>query len=348
MPEPPPPPPVYQPPSWADQVHAVSWHVPVYYATNQKLLGWKAGRVAFGPGRDALRFGRAMVSIPFTHRVGEIERPGLFFTTELANKHFVTEASYLLDPAAWSQRIQRQAKLNGKSQILVFVHGYNVPFEDALHRTAQISWDVRFKGPSIMYAWPSGARMRRYMSDEASAQMAEADLVRTLRHLLTTTKVDEFYLIAHSMGNRVLTEALLEIERTMPVARRRIKEVILAAPDIDADYFKNKIAPRLPKITQGLTLYASRRDMALMLSSWLHGARRVGYARGGVITARSIDTIDASGLRGDLLGHSVFADASAALRDIARVINDDTPPGGRGLIRMARPQLYWAFPSTPQ
>ena len=321
--------------------------MPVFYATDRALSGWVGGKAVFGGKRGDLRYGRALVTIPYEHKVGEIERPGYFFRREDADKHFTVAASYLVDPHKWAAEVQARAAKSKKSQLLLFVHGYNVTFNDALYRTAQISWDVKFDGPSLLFAWPSAGAITKYFADESSAQLAEADLVDALRLVLRETKAQEIYLIAHSMGNRVLTGALRDLALTMPAARARIKDVILAAPDIDADTFKRTIAPRLPLIASNITLYASNDDLALVTSEKIHGYGRVGLMRNGVTIIPPIVTIDASGMGTDLLGHSYVGDSVSVLGDIRAIIDDDRPPAMRGLEVVTAPGgIYWRFPST--
>jgi esterase/lipase superfamily enzyme len=41
-------------------------------------------------------------------------------------------------------------------QAFVFVHGFNVSFENALRRTAQIAYDLNFDGAPFLFSWPGG------------------------------------------------------------------------------------------------------------------------------------------------------------------------------------------------
>ena len=60
-----------------------------------------------------------------------------------------------------------------QDQALVFVHGYNNGFDDALFRTAQIAYDLKYDGAPFLYSWPSGAGIAGYPYDRESAQQAE-------------------------------------------------------------------------------------------------------------------------------------------------------------------------------
>ena len=40
---------------------------------------------------------------------------------------------------------------------LVFVHGFNVRYQEAVLRAAQINYDLKYQGPIILFSWPAGA-----------------------------------------------------------------------------------------------------------------------------------------------------------------------------------------------
>ena len=50
---------------------------------------------------------------------------------------------------------------------MVFIHGFNVPFEDAIYRTAQLAHDLDFDGAPILYSWPSRGTMLGYVAASA-------------------------------------------------------------------------------------------------------------------------------------------------------------------------------------
>ena len=128
-----------------------------------------------------------------------------------------------------------------------------------------------------------------------------------------------------------------------PNLRERLKEVILAAPDIDADVFKRDIAPALTSTGRSVTLYASSADVALAASKQVHGYARAGDSGAGLVIVPGIETIDATEVNTGLLGHSYFAESDIVLTDILRLIDQ----GVRANMRMglrpvdARAGRYW-------
>ena len=80
-------------------------------------------------------------------------------------------------------------------------------------------------------------------------------------------------MIAHSMGNQVVLEALAHAIGG-PLSRP-IGELITAAPDVDRDHYRG-IAARVRAVSRGMTLYASSADKALITSRELAGIPRAG------------------------------------------------------------------------
>ena len=203
----------------------------------------------------------------------------------------------------------------------LFVHGYNVTFADAARRTAQITFDLRFSGEPVFYSWPSQGTTTGYTVDEANIEWAKHNMKNFLKDYLTRTKADDIYLVAHSMGNRGLTKALIELMNENPELKDKITEIILAAPDIDADVFKRDIAPKMVnKIGKPITLYVSADDLALIASRKVHGNKRAGDAGKGVVIVNGVETIDASGVDTSFLSHSYFATTSTIIADILDLI----------------------------
>jgi esterase/lipase superfamily enzyme len=320
--------------------------VVVSFATDRNLMGQQGGRVRFGGLRSALVYGRAEVTFPANHTIGEVERPEIWEVRENPTRHVVIRRSGLLDSTAWMDGIRRRTERSPKRRLFLFVHGYNVPFDDAVRRTAQITYDVQFDGPALLFSWPSAGRTLGYWEDETSVRYAEPHLEAVLRDVLAKSGAQEVYIVAHSMGNRLVTAVVPTIGRSDPAARRRIKDIILAAPDVDADVFRREIAPALPQAGSHITLYASSKDWALTLSKTVHaGQARAGDTSGRITIVPSIDTIDASSLSADFLGHSYVGSSGSVLADLRRLMDADETPFQRGMTEKRQgAQIYWSFP----
>jgi esterase/lipase superfamily enzyme len=322
--------------------------MPLLYATNRKPKENALIDDFYGyDDTQTLAYGLTSISIPSLHRPGEVELPSLWKLEWSSNpaKHFRVTSITPLSPTEARDKF-RDALENAKTKsLLLFVHGYNVSFVEASYRTAQLAYDLRFPGPAMFYSWPSAGKTSGYFHDEESARLA----VRIFDQLLddiSSLNVQEVYVVAHSMGNRVVADALADRIRTGKEVSK-IRELLLAAPDINVEVFKTEIAPFLAKVsTARKTIYASSQDLALMASHVIHGFSRVGDTKNGVVVYPSFDTIDASAAAPleRSFGHSYVLDSNIVLNDVEDVILWHRPTAERTLRTLGiAPNSYWAI-----
>ena len=319
--------------------------IPVSFATDRNDTKDSDLNERFGGERAELQYGRTIVSIPYTHKLGEIERPSYWKLefSEDPKKHVMMQSLQKQNKDDFFNQMKERIAKNGKSTFL-FVHGYNVTFTDAAMRTAQITFDLRFSGEPVFYSWPSQGSTTGYTVDEANIEWARLNMKNFLRDYLTRTEADDAYLVAHSMGNRGLTKALIELMNENPELKDKITEVILAAPDIDADVFRRDIAPQMvQKIAKPITLYVSSDDLALLASRKVHGSKRAGDTGKGVVIVKGVETIDAYGVDTSFLSHSYFATTSTIIADILDLMKSGKrAPDRETLERVSRENvIYW-------
>lgn len=319
--------------------------VTVAFATDRE----KAGPSTFGSTRSsAISYGNVDVSIPRDHRMGRLETPSwwhLRFEQEPQFDVMVLRTRNMSSAEFFSTLRTDVSKAPTKS-LLVFVHGFNVGFQDAARRTAQMAYDLGFKGIPVFFSWPSQDQLVSYMADEQAIVDTEPHLLQFLRDVLKQSGADNIYLIAHSMGTRGLTHALMALAQTDVKEVRRIKEVILAAPDIGAIEFNEQIAPALRTLGAPITLYASSNDRALAASKRLHGGARAGESGEHLIVTNGIETVDASDTDTDLIGHSYYGDRRSVLADMWYLINGQLPAAKRCCLQGKPSQdapKYWVF-----
>ncbi|MEM6516727.1 MAG: alpha/beta hydrolase, partial [Bacteroidota bacterium] len=297
--------------------------LPIYFGTDRDYDSKKDLNDAFGVERSKLKYGIIDVSIPHDHRIGVIESPKIwkFEFSEDPSKHIMLQQIKVLSKRRFFENLAKDIKNSEKKSTFLFVHGYNTSFEEAAKRTAQISYDLKFEGKAVFYSWPSQASTFRYGMDEKNIEWSQSNIEVFLEDYLSKCKAEEIYLVAHSMGNRGLTRAIVEVMKDKPELRTKIKEIILAAPDIDADVFKNEIAPKMIQETKKpITLYVSADDLALKASKLLHGNARAGDAGDKIIVLDGIETIDATGIDTSFLSHSYFADTNSIISDMFEII----------------------------
>ena len=204
----------------------------------------------------------------------------------------------------------------------VFIHGYNTTFETAARRTAQLAHDLQFDGPPILFSWPSKGRAESYVADETNVAWTVPQLRAFLGKLASNVGASTIHLIAHSMGNRALTTVLETITTGRDQVAPLFRQIILTAPDIDADTFRN-LAAVISQAGDRVTVYSSGKDKALLLSHRFHGYPRAGAS---IVISPGVDTIDASAVDTSLDGHSYFGSNRSVLSDIFALFTSNEPP----------------------
>ncbi|WMT71112.1 alpha/beta hydrolase [Bradyrhizobium sp. Ash2021] len=309
----------------------------IWYGTNRRDRIVNTYDNEFG---NRLHYGKCKVAIPKGHVFGSIGSSPLrrWLMRLFSGSDDRLRVQKLLPCSAteFGKSIGRRLSQFGLEEraVLVFIHGYNVTFNDAAIRAAQIGFDLKIPGAMALYSWPSSGRVDGYLSDADSVAASESFLIEFIERVSNAAGEAKINIIAHSMGNLGLIRAL-----TLGLAQQRLShirfgQIFLAAPDIDANLFK-QLAVVYPKCSDKTTIYMSATDHALSISNWVHRNQRTGYTPPVTIVG-GVDTVEATNIDVGLLGHGYYAAASALLYDIAILLRSNLPP-------QKRPGLYSAI-----
>ncbi|HEV7614456.1 MAG TPA: alpha/beta hydrolase [Steroidobacteraceae bacterium] len=311
--------------------------VRVFYGTNRAPTGDVKPALFYGQGRGDLQYGYLTVTIPEVHKEAELEtQPRWAEYTFRLSEASMRRRYVLLDqisPLAkddFVRALRQQIKDSPSKDLFIFVHGFNNTFEDAARRAAQMAYDLDFDGTPILYSWPSQGSATAYAVDEATVGISGRKMADFIETVVAQSGAERIHVLAHSMGNRALVEALQTyLAKRAPDKRQHIfGQIVFTAPDVDRDYFVDAIES-LRSSAERVTLYASDNDYALRSSQFLHGAPRAGTAGDVIIRLPGLDTIDMSAVSADALGHSYFAANSGAIYDIFRILWRGDPPPQR-------------------
>ena len=191
-----------------------------------------------------------------------------------------------------------------QKHVTLFIHGYNNTWQDAAARYQSIVSNL-FRGDAslglcILFTWPSAGATLDYLPDREEARASAPDLA---------TVLDEFYdwllakqneaarnpnkackaktsIIAHSMGNFVLQEAmaLTWSRKNQPLLVSLVNQLLMVATDVDNDIFDDGDMPGkndgdgIANLTYRVTALFTGRDPVLGVSAGLKhfGTRRLG------------------------------------------------------------------------
>ncbi|MCY2990119.1 MAG: alpha/beta hydrolase [Planctomycetota bacterium] len=310
-----------------DRSRAVSDHdqrlVRVWFGTHRKPFDADDISQGFSnlQSADAISYGVCNVFIPESHQPGSVGTPWwrrwlrleADDSLRLVSTHGLPREVFWLGLAnklrTWWEPDQRN--------VFVLIHGYNVRFDQAAIRAAQIGFDLKVPGEMAFYSWPSQGSPGAYAADEATITASVPHIAQFLHELSTQSGAERIHLFVHSMGNRGFLSALERlVAKGYP--RLRLGQVFFCAPDEDVRTFRDK-ATEFPHQCENRTLLISPQDGAVFLSQWKHQQDRVGYVP-PVTIVPGIETIEVGGFGLLDLGHGYFASARPLIEDIREAI----------------------------
>jgi esterase/lipase superfamily enzyme len=298
--------------------------VPILVATTRQADGSMPDELFNGERGLRMAFADITISIPpdANRQIGEVQWPASIPGDP--TREFVSFNTQMIDLATARTRFSERLRKPGiKGRALIFVHGFNNRFDDAVLRFAQIVHDSKAPAVPVLFTWPSRGSVFAYAYDRESANYSRDALASVLEALSDSPNVTEIGILAHSMGNWLTLEAL----RTMSLKKGRvhpkIRDVMLAAPDVDVDVFRTQLAV-LGKPAPRMTLFVSQDDQALRFSRRLWGnLPRLGSIDPEAepyraeLAAAGITVVDLTALKtGDSLAHGKFAESPDVVRFI--------------------------------
>jgi esterase/lipase superfamily enzyme len=251
--------------------------VPVLVGTTRTRSSSDAGEMFSREPSNEMAFAQVTISIPpdASRTAGDIQWP----TSPPGDprKDFVTTSADYLDRAGFGNAITALAKAKHRDKAMVFVHGFNNRFDDAVYRLAQFVHDGQLPAVPVLYSWPSqgAGNLGSYEHDRKVALQSGAPLANFLDAVNASPSIKEITLVCHSMGCLVTLDAL-RVKASQGGMPSKLKNLALVAPDVAFEQFISQVremGPRRPRIG----LFLSQDDVALKISKSLSGgASRAG------------------------------------------------------------------------
>lgn len=272
--------------------------ISVYFASNRKKRADRQPNCSssffttdYSP---LMHYGVCDIEVPADHGVGVFEAVNSS-SSNSKNTFKVRQYNDFTEDEFFNQ-------FESGKEIIVFIHGFNVPFSNAILRTAQIKYDLKYSEKTILFTWPSGAGeglLNRFFLNsvyEDNKKNARASIPQLKSFLLNLHRKDIIVNIAaHSMGHQVLIPALEELNREGHT--NLINELVFFAPDYPAQDFRNA-APVLKNLATRVTMYCSPGDNALFLSKEINNDDRAGACS----LATGVDVINVNDVDQPILG----------------------------------------------
>ena len=252
--------------------------VPILVATTRQRSTTDPGDMFSGDPASEVSYASIKVSIPpdGARKIGQIQWP-----TSLPGdptRDFVTASAEYIDKQSFNKAISTEAKSTGRNRVLVFVHGFNNRFDEAVYRLAQIVQDSKAPVIPVLFSWPSKGlvQLAAYKDDVQTANDSRGAFKQLLTTIATNPNVKEITVLCHSAGCWPGLEALGP--RSIRISRRgEVKNVLLVAPDVDVDVFRTEVQ-QTSKPRPRIALFVSHDDRALKVSRSIWGKPRLGDA----------------------------------------------------------------------
>ncbi|MEM1429353.1 MAG: alpha/beta hydrolase [Pseudomonadota bacterium] len=249
------------------------------------------------------------VSVPPTHEVGKIERPRSLPPDPRTDFAIIEPTIYTNEPAFISSlNAELRTRPPGARDVVFFVHGYNNTTSDAILQVAQFVEDSGFDGVPVLFTWASAGQVSRYVYDLNSALIARPRIIEAA-DIIAQSVATDYHVFAHSMGGFLTMEAIVDAVQVGRFNRSdRLRNVILASPDIDVDLFQTQMSQVDGSFDRFFVLLAQD-DAALRASRVIAGGvPRVGAADADALSQLGVTAIDLSEIDDSRTGsHSKFA-----------------------------------------
>lgn len=195
----------------------------------------------------------------------------------------------------------RELKNSSYKSLLFFIHGYSNTPEEIFEQTIKLQKLCDLKKDKevlvVPFIWPCDndpGKIKDYYDDQVAADRSATSLVNALNDFLKWGKTDEnqdipclkrINILAHSMGNRVLRQALFEWQKYyqrqgVPLVSRN---TFLVAADIENESLEiGKQGQHISDFSRNVVVYFSADDLALRGSKVANlanglASRRLGH-----------------------------------------------------------------------
>ncbi|MCB1157152.1 MAG: alpha/beta hydrolase [Leptospiraceae bacterium] len=251
--------------------------LPVVFATNRRIVSGtsvpKCSNSYFSPNfNEGTSYGVCDISVPMKHEIGTLDSN----QDGDSNQYFKFTDFTPITSTQWIEKV----KNSKHDEVILFVHGFNVLFEEAVLRAAQMKYDLKFPGEIVLYTWPAGPTggifeklniNGTYKANQQNAKGTIPMVKQILRDISSTGK--KVHVIVHSMGHQIVLPAISELSKEKPDSF--IEELILNAPDFPTTEF-HSIKGNLKKASKRITVYCSPGDKALVASRQVNENERIG------------------------------------------------------------------------
>lgn len=232
-------------------------------------------------------------------------------------------------------------ELSTKPEILIFVHGYNIPLDWAMKKLGQLVASGKFP-PNIkpfVFSWPTGKIFYYFQSVKVATSDAAMQCFEQFLNSIIAAGVQNVHIMTHSMGIKLFMKALsvpsilnLFANSSHHDVSTQDKLHLVTATFTNADYpvkqFRDKEYETLRNICNNISFYVDKYDDALKYASIFTRTMLIGslstpfYDSTSATKLLDLDIIDTSGLQDNMhsVRHSAFNVNRMMVEDLREII----------------------------
>lgn len=252
--------------------------IEIFYATDRKVKESK-GELSFTSAlADNLTVGTLKASIRPDLKIGRV------VPKKLKKRGAVgVQGVKKMTDSDFIKSLREAVEKSPHKSLFVFVYGFKDNFEMTATKAAYFSYLLDVNTPVLLFDWPGDywGAIRGYDRAWESATASGALLGDLLMKIVREVKPEKLWLQSSSLGCQVVCNAFERMYQNKDFADAggEISHVIMAAPDVSRDEFKQKFKDEIVSLTDKLTVYVASNDKALFMARVIDGEKKLGLQK---------------------------------------------------------------------
>lgn len=328
--------------------------VEIFFATNRTPV--PGGAEFSSEAADSLSYGIAEVRIPERFRLTDVQRPEISRGFSDPDRACILRVQKIT-AAEFQKKLQERLVESGSTRATLFVHGIQNTFDSTIRQAGTLAFGLNLPQPMVVFSWSTAPGLSPAAYARCRDQVPAA--AQALTQFLQTEGADNFDILAHSLGCKVVCAALAKTDSDSSPAPLvdPLPNVILVAPDVDKEDFGTVFLTPGGAAARHTTVYVARNDKALVFSAFLNGAPRAGSGinpashvealfEENAGNSSRVEIVDATFVNNAHTSHGYFYQNRAAFADLQNLLRNDLPACQRQLLRheKAKHANYWIIP----
>lgn len=265
------------------------------------------------------------------------------FDTEKFNQTKTCKPSITLLPEAELNETVLDIEVEDEGDVMCFIHGFHTDLKGVLENISSLEKKYVHDNSPIKHivamTWPSQKNFFHYHNDAINAEFSGATFAKNYNTIVKFLNIVSgaihakkriIHLLAHSMGNRMLENMMLNLLKRKDISLAPLfKEVILAAADADWDIFEDPRAfAKLTDMCERITVYHHEKDLALYVSETAEnkfkrlgkfGFKDIEKITGNIYSVDCTDINDEHSFESKMIQHWYYQDSDHTVHDIIQV-----------------------------